>query len=262
MADRPRMEVRRETRAESVTHFDSATRRIKTIHILKVAKTIPLVLMCCSALSCKQGPPSMTISQSAKIESALRDLLVTQRASIEKDAPFVYEIDTFAGGVTVFERGNFVIGKWTVEVAKSRAHATIQRRFGEGQRFESEVIEVDLEIFSGDSVKVSHWRAYRGWGKQTSGAVGSPGATGDSVQDSVPLALPVLFSGNEVGMADRPRVDVRRETRAEPVTHGGKPSSPARPTLAQPVAHFDSATRRALVAHIGRQNGVEPTCLA
>jgi hypothetical protein len=105
-------------------------------------------------------------TQSAKIESALRDLLVMQRASIEKDAPFVYEIDTFAGGVTVLGKEKLVIGRWTVAVGETHAHAIVSRKFGEGERFELEAIEVDLHI-SGDSVKVSHWRAYRGWGKQT-----------------------------------------------------------------------------------------------
>jgi hypothetical protein len=98
--------------------------------------------------------------------------LVTQLVSIEKDAPFVYDIDTFAGGVSVRGKKSLVIGKWTVEIAESHAHAKIQRRFGEGQRFESEIVEVDLEI-DGDSVTVSDWRAYRGWGKQTTGSVGS-----------------------------------------------------------------------------------------
>jgi len=112
----------------------------------------------------------MNTTQSEKIKSALRDLLVTNRASIEKDAPFVYEGDTLSGDVTVHGQGELVIGKWIVQIAGPRAHAKVQERWGAGGQFESEVVEVDLSI-SGDSLKVKDWRAYRGWGKQTGGAM-------------------------------------------------------------------------------------------
>jgi hypothetical protein len=106
----------------------------------------------------------MIVTQSVKIESALRDLLLSQQASIKKDAPFVYEVDTLSGGVTIREQGKVVIGEWIVEIAEPHAHATIQRRFGKGEHFESEVVEVDLKI-EGNFVKVSDWRAYREWGR-------------------------------------------------------------------------------------------------
>jgi hypothetical protein len=144
----------------------------RPVHPLRAVKITLLIVVCSGVFSCNQGPSSTKRNQFANIESALRNLLVTQRVSIEKDAPFVYEIDTFAGGVNVLGKKSLVFGKWTVEIEESRAHAKIQRKFGEGQRFESEVVEVDLEI-DGDSVTVSHWRAYRGWGKQTGDAVGS-----------------------------------------------------------------------------------------
>lgn len=146
---------------------------ISCMRTVRAFKITLLILVCSNVVSCNQGSASRKRTQFARIEAALRNLLVTQRASIEQDAPFVCENDTFAGGVNVLGKENGVIGKWTVEIAESHAHATTQRRFCEGQRFESEVVEVDLEIDE-HSVKVSHWRAYKGWGTQTGGAVASP----------------------------------------------------------------------------------------
>jgi len=126
--------------------------------------------MCSSVLSCKQNCPPTVITPShySKIESALRDLLVTQRAEIGRFASFVYERDTLSGGITVLEEGEIVIGRWTVEIADGHAHARTQTNYGfgvVGERVENDDMEVELTA-DGDSIKVTDWKAYTEWREQ------------------------------------------------------------------------------------------------
>jgi len=107
----------------------------------------------------KNEDSAIIVKQSAKLEAALRQFLRDNKASIEKDAPFVYESDTLAGGATVLDSGDLIIGKWwTVKCLNSHAHAEIKKTFGK-KSFVSEVIEVELEA-KGDSVNVISWKAY------------------------------------------------------------------------------------------------------
>ena len=135
-----------------------------------ILRIIWMVVFLCF-VSCNQGNSHINVTKSKIIESALRDLLLKQRISIEKDAPFAYEADTLSDGITIFKQGKVVIGKWVVEITGNHACAKIQKRFGKEGHFELEIIEVNLEI-GGDYAKVNDWRAYTAAYTQTGGTVG------------------------------------------------------------------------------------------
>lgn len=98
------------------------------------------------------------------VERALRGLLAEERPSIRRDAPFAYEEDTFAPGIAVLGPAKAGIGSWQVSFEGDRAHARIEKTYTDGERFDSEVIEVDL-VLRRDNAEIADWKALRTWGR-------------------------------------------------------------------------------------------------
>jgi hypothetical protein len=129
-----------------------------------VTRTIAILCVLSLATSCTSVSESSKMKRAEGIEMALRKLLADQRQAIEKDAPFVYETDVFAGGARTSERDRLGIGKWTVAITGENAKAKIEKRFGGPGHFESEVIEVTLRLQHSSAI-ITDWRAYQGRGK-------------------------------------------------------------------------------------------------
>lgn len=130
------------------------------------SRSLILVLFVAFALSpfselFAQNP--MTKKTAQNIEKVLRKLILDEKPSIQKDALFVYEKDTFSGGLTILDSGRASIGKWQITLSGKKAKATIEDMHGASGRYESANLEVDLELV-GNSFVVRDWRAYQTWG--------------------------------------------------------------------------------------------------
>jgi hypothetical protein len=137
-----------------------------------LASSIALLLASCGKardtkqqpVATDEGKRSSAMTLDKQIGNILRDLVIREKKSIQADAPFVYESDVFAGGITHTDPNRMVIGKWVVEFADNTATATVKKRYSDGVVIDIDIVEVTFDIH-GDEAKMKIWRAYQQHGR-------------------------------------------------------------------------------------------------
>lgn len=99
------------------------------------------------------------------VQAALKDLVDQNKDVITKDAPFIYEKDSFAGSKKSLGENRWVLGSWVLSASPDALLATVQKRFGKaGGEWNAEVLEVSLRL-QGNKYVIVDWRAYKTFGE-------------------------------------------------------------------------------------------------
>ena len=124
---------------------------------------VAIVCVICSGCSNRRN----IMMNAYEVETTLRQLILTNRDTIEVSAPFVYEEDTFKGGSRMIGSNDWAIGKWIVCKEGKGFKATISRCFGSlPGRYDREVLEAYLVVDDKQAV-VKSWKVYQTQGNRT-----------------------------------------------------------------------------------------------